>query len=118
MISVTPSQFLSQLSGSDPAIKSIYTTGGCYQLYKLLKLIYPTAEAMIQTDGQHVATLIGGKLYDIGGVIDDAEATYFEEMIQANHKEAETWSFSKSMALALGECKYCEEPILIEETSK
>lgn len=49
-------------SGSSIAI---YTYGGCYQFYEILKTIIPDAEAFY--DGNHVWTKINYKFYDILG---------------------------------------------------
>jgi len=43
----------------------VYTHGSCYGFYKILKEIYPQAEAYFDSD--HVITLIDGKFYDITG---------------------------------------------------
>ena len=46
-------------------IKNIYTDGACFELYRILKTIFPHAEAYY--DGSHVYTKIGNKFYDING---------------------------------------------------
>ena len=45
---------------------AVYTYGGCYQFYEIIKAIIPEAEAFY--DGNHVWTKINGKFYDIIGL--------------------------------------------------
>jgi len=44
---------------------TVYTMGNCYQLYEILKTIFPDAEAF--ESGGHVFTKIDGEFYDIKG---------------------------------------------------
>ena len=47
---------------------SYYTNGGCYDFYRLLKAIYPQAEAW--SDCNHVITKIDTNYYDITGKVE------------------------------------------------
>lgn len=49
----------------------VYTKGSCYQLYLILKQVFPEAEAWA-TDN-HVITEIDGKFYDISGLADNSK---------------------------------------------
>ena len=108
--------FLKALRESDFFIRHIYTRGGCYKLYKILKVLWPEAEPFALGDGNsmaHVATRISGLLWDINGEVMDGDGE-FHPMTDAEIKIAETWSFAANNDLYLGECPVCEEPIRID----
>lgn len=60
-------QFIALLRDSCDLSIVIYTSGGCFKLYQMLKLFFPKAE--VWYDGQlgHVYTKIGRFFYDING---------------------------------------------------
>src|SRR5574343_1339236 len=60
-----PTQVIKAIRESFGASISVYTMGNCYQLYEILKTIFPTAEAY--DVGGHVWTKIDGEFYDIKG---------------------------------------------------
>lgn len=108
--------FLKTLRESDFFIRYIYTRGGCYQLYKILKVLWPEAEPFALGKGNsmaHVATKISGLLWDIDGEVMDADGE-FHPMTDEEIKIAETWSFAANNDLYLGDCPYCEQPIMID----
>lgn len=47
--------------------ETVYTRGSCYKFYKILKEIFPEAEAYYNSD--HVITKISDKYYDITGEV-------------------------------------------------
>ena len=68
--------FLWALRESDFYIEHIYTRGGCYQLYKILKTLWPEAQPYALGAGKemaHVATRICGLLWDIDGEVMDGD---------------------------------------------
>jgi len=101
---------ISALRNSDRYIESIYSQGGCYQFYKFLKALCPQGVPLINIKKDHIITEIDGYYYDIIGLVD---GDGFIPMTFADVEEAKTWSFSRSMAMSIGECQHCEEPILI-----
>ena len=113
---VDPIEFLNALKESDFYIEHIYMNGGCYQLYKILKTIFPDAKPYLNSRDVHVATLIGDSLYDINGFIGYLEDydTTFKLMRDEEMQIAEEWSFAGNNDLYLGECPVCEEPICID----
>lgn len=48
-------------------LSKVYTEGGCYMFFKILKSIFPEAE--LWTDQDHAITKIGKYFYDINGVV-------------------------------------------------
>lgn len=107
-------KFIKTLRESDPYIKAIYTRGGCYQFYLILSLLYPDAEPFITPDNDHIVTKIGTVYYDINGVYNEPVKDIPLIMVS----EIKNWSFSRTMFLSLGECSFCEEPMLINEEGK
>lgn len=53
------------LKHSHKSVEKIFTEGACYELYRMLKIIEPSAEPWF--DGNHVYTKINGVFYDIVG---------------------------------------------------
>lgn len=113
-MAISPSKFLKALRESDFFIESIYMHGGCYQLYKILKTIFPSAKPYINSSMPHVATLVHGTLYDINGRIRPSEEKKFKPMTIEDMTEAEKWSFAGNNDLYYGECPNCGEPIKID----
>jgi arginyl-tRNA synthetase len=102
-------EFIDTLRQSDRYIESIYLQGGCYQFYKILKSLFPTASPYFNSKKDHVVTKIDDIYYDIRGIYEGEVIPVKQEDLQ----ELEGWSFSRTMALSLGECRHCEEPLLI-----
>lgn len=109
-------KFLKALKDSDYFIQHIYTQGGCYQLYKILKTLWPQAKPYSNTYMAHVATMIDGVLYDIHGRIKSCDPNEFILMSKEQMEEAESWSFAKNNDLYYGECPVCGEPIRLDRS--
>lgn len=45
----------------------VYTQGGCYQLFIILRLVFPESKPFYDQVNGHAYTKIDGKLYDING---------------------------------------------------
>ncbi len=60
--------FIEQIRESHPNSVVIFTQGGCYDFYKILKEEYPEAEPYYDSD--HVITKIGENYYDITGQVE------------------------------------------------
>jgi hypothetical protein len=67
LTTLTPSEFIRSLRESFTGAKVVYTNGSCYQLYLILKGLYPKAVAYYDDYSSHVYTRIGDKYYDIYG---------------------------------------------------
>lgn len=52
---------------SFPGSHFIYTLGGCWEFFKILKRVYPEAKPYYDNSRGHVYTLIGESVYDIMG---------------------------------------------------
>ena len=62
--------FLKELKHSDALIPKIFLNGSCFRLYKILKTIWPEAEAHYsEAEGGHWITKIKDNYYDINGII-------------------------------------------------
>ena len=51
----------------------VYRWGSCYQLYKILKTVFPEAQPYMRINPSHIATQIGNELYDIEGPISESD---------------------------------------------
>ena len=100
---------INSIRETDQYIADIYLNGGCYQFHLMLKKFAPESEARITKERDHIVTYFKGKHFDITGIVEGQ----FEPL---NHYEidmASKWSFAKNMALQIGECPHCEEPIVV-----
>lgn len=99
---VNPLDFIKIISNSFHGAEHVYTKGSCYQLYKILKPMYPQAEAW--SDDDHVITKIGNGFYDITGEVDPRG---FSPVVRHGHYEK--WKFDFwSCGL---ECPQCDEMV-------
>lgn len=62
-------EFLKELRDSADIQFKIFTEGSCFRLYKILKVIFPTAKAYWSDLDNHCITRIGKEYYDIGGLV-------------------------------------------------
>lgn len=60
--------FISTIRNSFIGSEKVFTSGSCYQFYKILKCVWPDAEAYYDSD--HVITKINGRFYDIKGEVE------------------------------------------------
>lgn len=61
--------FIEIIRDSFPQATEVYTSGSCFQFYRILKRVYSEAEAYYNIS--HVITKIGRYYYDINGVVHD-----------------------------------------------
>ena len=66
-IQIEPLEFISLLRNSFEGSVKVYTQGSCYQMFLILKALYPSAIAFYDSD--HIITKIGEKYYDITGEV-------------------------------------------------
>lgn len=106
--------FLKTLKQSDFYIEHIFTRGSCYQLYKILKVLYRDAIPYInKIDEDHIVTKIGNNLYDINGIVKDENN--YKLLDEELFKEVSEWSFSKNNFMGIKICPYCDEIIYYEK---
>ena len=104
---------LKKLRESDVYIQHIYMLGGCYQLYLILKAIFPDhATPYISKNKDHIVTKIYGHFYDITGKVDGSDYFLLDE---SDVEMVEKWSFYKRNVLQLTECPHCGEPIIYND---
>ena len=96
-----PEAFIETLNRTDEYISIIFLNGGCYQFYKVLKSLYPSAKPYINLSNNHIITKIGNEYFDISGKVDGST---FKELQENQIKYAEQWSFCKTNWLG----KVCE----------
>lgn len=81
-------EFISVIRGSFHDASVVYTSGGCYGFYQIMKFVFPEAVAYFSDcDKQHIVVRIGDRYYDIDGLIlDDTK-----DMIRVKAIEHERW---------------------------
>jgi hypothetical protein len=60
-------RFLNLLRETHPSFERIFTEGGCYHLFLILRSIWPQAELWYAHDPGHVYARIDGVFFDIKG---------------------------------------------------
>lgn len=69
----------------------VYTRGGCYGLYQILKEVFPSAQAYFDDkDEEHILTRIGDRYYDMNGEY-PFKHTEKSELIPLKEKDHEFW---------------------------
>lgn len=69
--------FIKTIRNSFIGADKVYTNGSCYQFYKILKYVFPQANAYYDSD--HVITEIDGKFYDITGEVEKTNHLLMDE---------------------------------------
>jgi hypothetical protein len=64
-----PLHLIEAIRNSFPDARKVYTEGGCFELFKILRTVFPDAEPYYDEIEGHVITLINGKFYDITGQV-------------------------------------------------
>jgi len=103
-------KLINSLRKTDIYIETIFMRGGCYKFHLFLKSLFPDAEPMINREGDHVVTYFNGECYDITGKVGMGGNYY---LVGCDVDLVKSWSFSRSSLLQIGECKVCDEPIVI-----
>lgn len=104
-------KIINALRESDFYIECIFTQGSCYRFFLFLKTVFPQSMPYLHKNRDHIATRIGGNLYDINGLLDFSD---FEPLKNEDLEMVENWSFRGKMLLQLDECPNCEEPLIFE----
>lgn len=92
-------QFLRELKASDEKIIKIYMYGSCFRLYKILKVLYPQAQALYSHSDGHWITKIDNYYYDINGKISEK---YVEEKGYTVEPESEASAYIPTYSNAIG----------------
>jgi len=103
-------RFINALRQTDRYIEMIYVNGACYQFHLLLKTFFPESEAFINKEKDHVITRHCGIYYDITGEVSGNGYTPINE---SEIDMASAWSFHRTKMIQIGECPFCEEPIVV-----
>ena len=110
---MTPAKLITALRKTDPYIKDIFMSGGCYKFHLFLKAIFPVSMPYINRSKDHIITRIGGRFYDITG--EYKQYSNYIPMTKEDVKMAKKWSFYKQCMLQITECPICEEPIIYNQ---
>lgn len=74
--------FITTVRESFVGAETVYTRGSCYQFYKILKEVFPQANAFYNSD--HVITEIDGNFYDITGEVENTNHLEMSEHYPTN----------------------------------
>lgn len=72
-------------------IEYIFTNGGCYKLYEIIKLHHPLAKAWYDGVIGHIYTQVNERFYDIRGEHQFCESWYLLESEPDILKDAKSW---------------------------
>lgn len=87
-------RIISVIRDSRPDNEYWYTNGGCWELFKILRVIYPEAKAWY--DGQHVVTCVNGRLYDITGSVSfKMDMSMLGPLDPSTARSAHRWSIDR-----------------------
>ncbi len=70
---------------------SVFVQGSCYQLFLILRSLFPQAKCLYDFKNAHVYTDIDGVIYDIRGEF-KGDTGVFEPMGKRMHRQARYWS--------------------------
>lgn len=101
--------FIENMRESDSYIKHLFLNGSCYKFHLLLSKFFPGSEPWINEEEDHIITRYKGKFYDIKG---EVPSEGFRPLKSSEIEKVENWSFEKMNLLKLGECPFCEEPLV------
>lgn len=88
--------FIKVVRDSFPDASIIYTHGGCYSFYKILKHLNDKAEAYMTDDGNHILTKLGSRYYDIDGEYINRELELPGEVIKVCDRLHDKWEACSS----------------------
>lgn len=84
-MSYNPNVLITQIRETTPNAVKIFTQGGCYRFYDILKVYNPSAECYYNSD--HFIAKIRGKFYDIRGEVSGEGYLPFEEFFPLERRE-------------------------------
>ena len=101
--------FIENLRESDSYIRHLFLNGSCYRFHLLLSKFFPGCEPWINEEKTHIITKYRGKFYDITG---EVPSDGFKPLESKEVERVEKWSFQKTNLIKIGECPFCEEPLV------
>lgn len=98
--------FIDRICGTAPCLmRQVFTRGGCYRFYEILKDRFPEAEAY-EIQG-HCVTKLEGLFWDITGPLPDSDR--YRKMNAADHKAYSACYFDEvSYMCQLAQLKVCQ----------
>lgn len=64
-----PEKFLARLREAHPEIEGIFLEGGCFELFRIMRTLWPQARPWHDIVAGHVYVEVDGDLYDIRGKV-------------------------------------------------
>lgn len=84
-------RFIKSVRESFPDAPIIYTFGGCFGFFKILKTVFPIAKTYRTKDYKHVVAKIGNRYYDIYGECVDISSKPKYDYEKISKEQEETW---------------------------
>ncbi len=103
-------EFIRTIRESFIGSSTVYTRGSCFQFYRILKLVFPEAEAYY--DMNHVITKIGVHYYDINGLAKKEHHIHWDEI--KTDSKVDTCKFNIFDMWYKTTCPSCEEEFIID----
>lgn len=86
-----PLNIIEALNKTDPFLEIVFTRGACYDFHLFLKRFFDDAIPLLSKSKCHIISDIGGKYYDITGVVDNEG---YERLDDHDVFTVQLWSFS------------------------
>ena len=83
--------FISAVRDLSPSLEKACLMGSCYRFHLVLKQRFPEAIPYMNSERNHVASLIGDTLYDITGALPGRETDGFHKMEPSEIRAASKW---------------------------
>ena len=101
--------FLTGLRESFYGADVVYTKGSCYELFKILSALFPTADAYYYD--KHIYTKIDNVFYDINGIATPEKPEPYNGQFDLHKTKFDLWVQGL-------ECPHCDEIISYHELLK
>lgn len=101
-------EFIDTVRNSFIGADHVFTNGSCYQFFKILKLIFPDAQAYYDND--HIITKIGNKYYDITGEVEKMSHTPLSGYHPETNVKIAKWNMFANV-LYCDDCDRCAQII-------
>lgn len=83
--------FIKAVRDSFPDATIVYTYGGCYGFYQILKQVFPRAVPYMQANEEHIVARIGKRYYDIKGEYVLLDGSLPTRLIRLTPQQKEYW---------------------------
>lgn len=101
--------FIKEIYNANPIMKDIFLYGSCYNLYHILKKVYPNAICYYSQKHGHAITNIDGLFYDITGMVKDTDSYDHIDSIWSYKYKTDEDGKNEDMYRSSNKTKYIED---------